>query len=63
MITIEQTTEKPSKYEGLEAAMGAELMIGFCEYNCRKREELKAQKREQVEPMLTSINVTALGLF
>ena len=32
METIDQTTEKPttlSKYEGLGAAMAAELMIGF----------------------------------
>ena len=27
--TIDQTTETPSKYEGLGAAMAAELMIGF----------------------------------
>ena len=29
METINQTTKKPSKYEGLGAAMAAELMIGF----------------------------------
>ena len=32
METIDQTTEKPttlSKYEGLGAAMAAEIMIGF----------------------------------
>ena len=29
METIEQTNKKPSKYEGLGAAMAAELMIGF----------------------------------
>ena len=27
--TIDQMTEKPSKYEGLGDAMAAELMIGF----------------------------------
>ena len=26
---VETTTEKPSKYEGLGAAMAAELMVGF----------------------------------
>ena len=29
METIDQTTETPSKYEGLGAAMAAELMTGF----------------------------------
>ena len=29
METIEQTTEKLSKYEGLGAVMAAELMTGF----------------------------------
>ena len=29
METIEQTNKKPRKYEGLGAAMDAELMVGF----------------------------------
>ena len=29
METIEQINKKPSKYEGLGAAMAAELMVGF----------------------------------
>ena len=28
-IKMEETTEKPSNYEGLGAAMAVELMVGF----------------------------------